>query len=147
MTHKPKPKRGRVPPFFISFEINELIIHNCMVDCGATHNMMPLSVIRTIGLDCTRHYQVGECIFSIDSISVLAYGEIKYFCAKISYAPQIHTVFTIIVVDLPLAYNLVLGHEWSYPLGGCLLNDISYTMLPNKDDSLTRVPCDAKKHV
>jgi hypothetical protein len=119
MTQKLQPKKGRVTPFFISLENDDFIIHNCMVDSGATHNSMPLSVMRTIGLDCTRHYQDSECIFSIDS-SVRAYGEIKYFCARISFAPTIHTIFTIIMVDLPSAYNLVLGHEWIYPIGGYL---------------------------
>lgn len=79
MTHNPQPKRRRVPPFLISLETNNLIIHNCMVDCGATHNIMPFSVMRNVGLDCIRHYKVGECIFSIDSRSVSTYGEIKDF--------------------------------------------------------------------
>ena len=59
MTQKPPPKRGRVPPFFISLETNDMIIYNRMVDYGDTHNIMHLSIIRTIGLDYTTHYQVG----------------------------------------------------------------------------------------
>ena len=93
-----------------------------MVDCGSTHNIMPLSVIRTIGLHCIRYYQGKECIFPIDSRSVPAYGEIKDFCIKTSFSPQIHTIFMIILIDLPPAYNLMLGHEWSYTLGGYLMN-------------------------
>lgn len=87
MINKPHPKQGRVPPFFISLGIDDLIIHSCMVDCGTTHNIMPLPIMNTIGLDCTRHYKVGECIFTINSRSVLTYGEIKVFCAKISFSP------------------------------------------------------------
>lgn len=74
MAHKPFPKRGKVLQFFIYLGTNDLIIHNCMVDSGSTHNIMPLFLMKTISLDCTKHYKVGECIFSIDSISVLAYG-------------------------------------------------------------------------
>ena len=86
MAHRPHRKRGKVPPLFISLEIDDLIIHNCMVDSGLTHNIMPLYVIKTIGLDCTKHYKVGECIFSTNSKGVPTHGEIKYFCAKISSA-------------------------------------------------------------
>lgn len=50
-----------------------------MVDSGTTHNIMALSFMKTIGLDCIRHYKLGECIFYIDSRSVLAYGEIKIY--------------------------------------------------------------------
>ena len=52
---------------------------------------------------------------------------------------SIHTVFTIIVVDLPPACNLVLGHEWSYPLGGYLMNARRCIMLPSKEGGLTKI--------
>lgn len=58
-----------------------------MIDCRDTPNIMPLLVMRTIVLDYTRQCQVGECIFFIDSRSVLTYVEIKDFYAKIGYAP------------------------------------------------------------
>ena len=51
------------------------------------------------------------------------------------------------MIDLPPTYSSILGHEWSYPLGGYLMNDGSYMMLPNMDGSLTRVPHETKKHV
>ena len=87
LAHKPQPKRGKVPLFLLSLETNDLIILNCMVDSGATHNIMPLSVMKTIGLDCTRQCKAGERIFSIDSRSVSIYREIKDLCAKISLLP------------------------------------------------------------
>ena len=142
---KPKQSRGKVPPFFISLETEELIIHNCMVDSGDTHNIMPLPIMKTIGIGFTRNYEDGECRFSIDSIRVPAYGDINYFCAWISLAPHITTIFTIIVVNLPLADNLVLGQEWSYPHGGYIMNDKSFLMILNKDDDFTRVPQEARK--
>jgi hypothetical protein len=37
--------RGKIPPFFVSLETLELILHNCMVDSGATNNIMPLSIM------------------------------------------------------------------------------------------------------
>lgn len=43
-------------------------------------------------------------------------GEIKYFYASIISTPDITTIFTIIVVDLPLAYGIILGSELSFPL-------------------------------
>lgn len=82
MTHKPHTKRGRDAPFIISLEIGDLIIHNCMVAYGANHIIMPLSIMRTIDLDYTRHCKVRECIFSIDSRCVPMYREIKDFCAR-----------------------------------------------------------------
>ena len=117
-----------------------------MVDCGLNHNIMPLSVMRTIGFDCTRHYQDGEYIFSIDSRSVLAYGGIKDFFARISFTPKIHIIFIIIVVHLPPTYSFMLGHECSYPLGGYLMKG-SCMMLPSKYCGLTRISHETNKSI
>lgn len=82
MTQKPQTQSGKVPSFFLSLETNDLIIHNCMVDCGDTHNIMPLSVMKTMVLDCTKHYQYDKSIYTVDSRSVSVYGEIKEFYAR-----------------------------------------------------------------
>jgi hypothetical protein len=99
--------RSRVPPFFILLENHDLILHNCMVDSNATNNIMSVYIMEDVGLECTKYYEVGEIIYAIDSIKVLAYGEIKDFFAWIISKPHIKTIFTIIVVDLPITYNVV----------------------------------------
>ena len=76
--HQPQLKKGKVFPFFIYLESNDLIIHNCVVDIGTMHNIIPLSIIKNIGIDCTRHYKDGESIFVIDSRSMVAYGDINW---------------------------------------------------------------------
>jgi hypothetical protein len=119
---KPKPK---VPPFYITIENHEVVLHNCLIDSGATNNIMPLSVMQALRMECTRHYETGESIYAIDSRKVPAYGEIKYFCAWISATPHITIVFTIVVVDLPPTYGVVLGRDWSSMIGGYIMNDKS----------------------
>jgi hypothetical protein len=74
-------------------------------------------------MECTRHYETGEIIYAIDSRKVSAYGEIKDFCAWISVTPHITIVFTIVVVDLPPTYGVVLGRDWSSMIGGYIMND------------------------
>jgi hypothetical protein len=37
--------RGKIPPFYVSLEKLELLLHNCMVDSGDTNNIMPLSIM------------------------------------------------------------------------------------------------------
>jgi hypothetical protein len=56
-------------------------------------------------------------------------------------------MFTIIVVDLPPTYSLVLGREWSHPLGVYLMNYGSCMMLPSKDGGLTRIPRESKQPI
>jgi hypothetical protein len=42
---KPKPK---VPPFYITIENHEVVLHNCLIDSGATNNIMPLSMMQAL---------------------------------------------------------------------------------------------------
>jgi hypothetical protein len=50
-------------------------------------------------------------IYSIDSRKVPACGEINFLCAWINAVPHITIVFTIIVVDFPPTYGVVLGRD------------------------------------
>jgi hypothetical protein len=33
--------RGKVPPFYITIENHDVVLHNCLIDSGATNNIMP----------------------------------------------------------------------------------------------------------
>jgi len=95
-----KPK-AKVPTFYITVENHEFVLHNFLIDNGATNNITPLSMMQALGMECTIHYETGKIIYSIDSRKVLDYEEIKDFCAGISVTPHITIVFTIVLVDLP----------------------------------------------
>ena len=41
------------PPFYVSLVIHDLLLHNCMLDSGASHNLMPFSIIEQLGLQIT----------------------------------------------------------------------------------------------
>ena len=74
--------------------------------------------MQAIGLECIKYYEMREITYATDSRQVSTYREIKDFCAWISSAPLITTIFTIIVVDLPATYGVVVGREWCFSLGG-----------------------------
>jgi hypothetical protein len=57
--------RGKVPPFYISIENHDVALHNCLVDTGATNNIMPLEVMEALGMSCTRYYETGESIYAL----------------------------------------------------------------------------------
>jgi hypothetical protein len=44
-------KNGTYAPFFISLIVNELILHNCLLDLGASTNIMPLRITEQLGLE------------------------------------------------------------------------------------------------
>ena len=83
-------------------------------------------------LECTKHYEVRENIYAIDSRKVLSYAEIKDFCAWIRLETHITIVFTIVVFDLLASYGVVLGHNWCSRIRGYIMNDGNYMILSNK---------------
>ena len=48
---------GGIPPFYVSLNIHDKILHNAMFDSSASHNLMPKSVMEKLDLDITRSYK------------------------------------------------------------------------------------------
>jgi hypothetical protein len=42
------------PPFYTSFNIHDKVLHNCLMDSGAFHNLMPKIVMEELGLEITK---------------------------------------------------------------------------------------------
>ena len=63
-----------VPPSYVSLNIHNAILHNAMLDSGASHNLMPRVVMDKLGLEVTIPY---KDLFSFDSNRVKFLGLIK----------------------------------------------------------------------
>ena len=44
-----------VPAFYVTFNIHDMVLHNSMLDLGASHSLMCKIVMDNIGMDITRH--------------------------------------------------------------------------------------------
>jgi hypothetical protein len=62
------------PPFYISLNVHDDILHNYLMDSGASHNVMPKVVMEELGLEITKPYQD---LYSFDSKKVKCLGLIK----------------------------------------------------------------------
>ena len=67
-------KSEDVSPFYISLTIHDLFLQNAMFDLGASHNLMPRTIMEGLGLDINRRY---KDLFSFDSKQVKCMGLIK----------------------------------------------------------------------
>ena len=47
-------KSEDVPPFYIILTIHDMLLHNAMFDSGASHNLMPKTIMEFLGHDITR---------------------------------------------------------------------------------------------
>jgi hypothetical protein len=72
---------GVMAPFYISLNIHDLILHNAMLDLGASHNLMPKAMMEKLGLEVTRPY---KDLHSFDSSKVKCIGLIKDLCITLA---------------------------------------------------------------
>jgi ribonuclease HI len=115
------------PPFYISLNVHDKILHNCLLDSGASHNLMPKAVMDELGLEVTKPYQD---LFSFDSRKVRCLGLIKDMVINLAQLPMRSMVMDVVVADIPPKFGLLLSRSWGKRLGGTLQMDLSYAMIP-----------------
>jgi hypothetical protein len=131
-------RNGRHAPFFISLVVNELLLHNCMLDSGASTNVMSLEVMNQLKLEITRPY---KNICGIDSKSLPVCGLIKYLKVSLVAYLDISLLMDIVVIDVPDAWGMLLSREWDVTLGGSLQMDFSYATIPHpKGGFVCKIP-------
>jgi hypothetical protein len=104
-------------PFYISLNVHNKILHNCLMDFGASHNVMPKVVMEELGLDITRPY---HDLYSFDSKKVKCLGVMKYVVVTLSQLPMKSVVLDVIVADIPPKFGMLLSRSWAKKVGGTL---------------------------
>jgi hypothetical protein len=115
------------PPFYISLNVHDKILHNFLLDSGASHNLMPKAVMNELGIEVTKPY---HDLFSFDSRKVRCLGLIKYLVINLAQLPMRSMVMDVVVADIPPKFGLLLSRPWRKRLGGTLHMDLSYATIP-----------------
>ena len=105
------------PPFYISLNIHDKILHNCLLDSGASHNLMPKVVMDELDLSITKTY---HDLLSFDSRKVKCLGLIKDLVVNLTQLPSKSIMMDIVVADIPTKFGLFLSRSWSKRLRGTL---------------------------
>jgi hypothetical protein len=115
------------PPFYTSLNIHDKVLHNCLMDSGAFHNLMPKIVMEELGLEVTKDY---HDLYSFDSRRVQCLGVIKDLVVSLFQLPMKSVVMDIVVVDIPPKFDMLLSRSWIRKLGGTLQMDLTYATIP-----------------
>jgi ribonuclease HI len=114
------------PPFYISLNVHDKILHNCLIDLGSSHNVMPKVVMKELGLEITKPYQD---LYSFDSKKVKCLGLIKYLVVSLAHLPIKSIVMDIVVADIPPKFGMPLSRTWAKKVGGSLQMDLTYVAI------------------
>jgi ribonuclease HI len=115
------------PPFYTSLNIHDKVLHNCLMDSGASHNLMPKVVMEELGLEVTRAY---HDLYSFDSRRVKCLGVIKDLVVSLFQLPMKSMVMDIVVADVAPKFGMLLSRSWIKRLGGTLQMDLTYATIP-----------------
>jgi hypothetical protein len=102
------------PPFFVSLKINDLLLHNCMYDSGASSNIITKNVMNMLNLKITRPY---HNVCAMDSREVETHGIILNLQVKLAAYPNITFPMDILVIDVPDAWGMLLSRKWAATVG------------------------------
>jgi hypothetical protein len=109
--------RDTVTPFYITLKVHDRLLHNCMLDSSASHNIMPKSIMDRLGLEITKPY--GD-LYSSDSRRIKCMGMIKYLVLTLAQILVKNVVMDVVVTDIPPKYGLLLSRSWRAKLEGSL---------------------------
>jgi hypothetical protein len=116
-----------LPPFYTSLNVHDKVLHNFLMDSGASHNLMPNIVMEELRLEVTKTY---HDLYSFNSRKVKCLGVIKDLVVSLFQLPMKSIVMDIIVVDVPPKFGMLLSRSWIKRLGGTLQMDLSYVIIP-----------------
>ena len=97
-----------------------------MFDSGASHNLMPKSVMERLNLDITRPY---KDLFSFDSSQVKCLGLIKDLCVSLVQYPNKTILMDVVVANILPRFGMLLSRLWGAKLKGTLQLDFSYATI------------------
>ena len=85
-----------------------MVVHNGMLDSGASHNLMPKRVVESLGLEMTRPY---KDLYSFDSRRVKCLGLIKDMVVTLNKLPTKTIVMDVVVADIPPKFGMLLSRS------------------------------------
>jgi len=94
---------------FVCLTIHDKILYNCLLDRGASDNLMPKAVMEELGLDITRPY---HDLSSFDSRKVKCFGVIKDLTITLTQLPMKSMMMDIVVADVPPKFGTLLSRGW-----------------------------------
>ena len=99
-------------PFYLSLLVNNKVLHNCMLDSGASSNVMTKKVMEQLNLRISSPY----CnICAMDSKTIKVHGLIKGLQVHLAAFPYIMIEMDIVVIDV-LSLCTSIAHSFMFNL-------------------------------
>lgn len=98
------PEDSEIPLFYPSLKIHEFILHNAMLDSGASHDLMPKVIMDKLGLSITQPY---HDLYLFDSGGVKCLGLIKDLVVSLDQILAKNALMDVVVADIPPGFGML----------------------------------------
>ena len=102
-------------PFYVSLIIGNKLVHNCMVDSGATSTVMPKKIANFLGL---KYEPLEKGVVQLDGSSVKTIGVVKNASLTLHSCPNFSISQDIFVIDLPAYFAICLSRDFIAKIDG-----------------------------
>ena len=102
------------------------MLHNCLLDSSASHNLMPKEAMEALGITITKPY---HDLYAFDSRAVKCLGVIKDMLVSLTQLPMKSVLMDVVIVDIYPKFGMVLSRSWERRVGGTLQMDLSYATI------------------
>lgn len=134
--------KSHTPPFLLNFEVFNKNLHNCLVDFGASSNILPKIVCEKLNVEPQKFI---VHIMQLGRSQVEVIGELNQVTIRLSSNQKVCQVIDILVVDIPEFYSLILSRDWSENLHGYFATNWSHMSL-SYNGKLNQIRVHHEKH-
>jgi hypothetical protein len=123
-------KNGGYAPSFITLVVNNLLLHNCMLEYGNYTNVIYLKVMDQFILKTKIPYR-NVC--GINSREIKVCGFIKDLKFSLVAYPDISFFMDVVIIDVSDSCGMVLSIKWAVIFGTSIQMVLSYTTIQTNE--------------
>ena len=117
-------------PFYVSLYIAGCKLSNCIIDSGASDNVMPSKVANALGVSLNKP---SRKLYSTEVKQVPLVSQLKDAQVALAAHPEKNLKLNILVADIPTSYGMLLSRIFCKDLGGEIKMDMSHALIPIGD--------------
>jgi hypothetical protein len=120
---------GEPTPFYVTLQINDFLLHNCVFDPDASRNIMTQRVMHQLGLSISRPYN--------DTRDGFTCGLIKDLVVSFHTFPDVSFKIDVIVIDTLSSWGILLCKDLVEKLGRSFQDQGSKAIIPHPREDLS----------
>jgi hypothetical protein len=111
------------PPFYVSLIIGGKLVHNCMLDSGASSSVMPRCVADALGM---KYEPIVRDVLQLDGSTVKTIGILRNVEMALHACPGCTMIQDISTTEVKPDFSIYLSRDFIAQIGGFISVDWSY---------------------